>query len=115
MDHEEKSWARRRWPVLVLGGMVLVAILFSTFGEVGIISTLNLNAKEKQLLAENAKLREENERLRQEVEQLRSNPSYIEEIARGELGLMGRKEIVIPLDREKDAATHPAKSGTGRP
>jgi cell division protein FtsB len=50
------------------------------------------------------------------VEQLRSNPSYIEEIARGELGLMGQKEIVIPVDRKKDAATHPAQSGgTGRP
>ena len=59
MDNEGKSWMKRRWPVLVLGGMVLVAILFSTFGEVGIISTLNLNAKEKQLIAENAKLREE--------------------------------------------------------
>ena len=116
MDHEKKSWLKRSWPVLVLGGMVLVALLFSTFGEVGIISTLNLNAKEKQLIAENAKLREENEQLRQEVEQLRSNPSYIEEIARGELGLMGKKEIVIPVDRKKDAATHPAQSGgTGRP
>lgn len=116
MENEEKSWLKRRWPVLILGGMVLVALLLSTFGQVGIISTLNLNAKEKQLISENTKLREENEQLRQEVEQLRSNPSYIEEIARGELGLMGQKEIVIPVDRKKDAATHPAQSGgTGRP
>jgi cell division protein FtsB len=116
MDNEEKSWLKRRWPILVLGGMVLVALLLSTFGEVGIISTLNLNAKEKQLISENMELRKENEQLRQEVEQLRSNPSYIEEIARGELGLMGQKEVVIPVDRKKDAATHPPKKGgTGRP
>jgi cell division protein FtsB len=116
MEHEERSWLKRRWLVLVIGGMVFVALLFSLFGEVGIISTLNLKAKEKQLIAENAKLREENELLRQEVEQLRSNPSYIEEIARGELGLLGKKEIVIPLDRKKDAASQPVQSsGTGRP
>lgn len=116
MDYAEKTWVRRRWPVLVIGGMVLVAVLFSVFGEVGIVSTLNLKEKEKQLVAENARLREENEQLRKEVENLRSNPSYIEEIARKELGLMGKKEIVIPLDRKKDASSSPAPGGgTGRP
>lgn len=116
MDYEEKTWLRRRWPFLVIGGMVLVAVLFSFFGEVGIMSTLNLIAKEKQLVAENARLREENEQLRKEMEKLRSNPSYIEEIARRELGLMGQKEIVIPLDRKKDAASPPAQGGgTGHP
>lgn len=116
MHDEGKKWVRKRWPVLVIGGMVLVAVLFSIFGEVGIVSTLNLIAKEKQLLSENARLREENEQLRKEVEKLRTNPSYIEEIARRELGLMGKKEIVIPLDRKKDAASAPAqRGGTGRP
>ena len=116
MDYAEHSWVRRRWPVLVIGGLVLVAVLFSVFGDVGIISTFNLKAKENQLLAENARLREENEQLRKEVEKLRSNPSYIEEIARKELGLMGKKEIVIPLDRKKDAASPPSQGGgTGRP
>ena len=116
MDYTEKTWVRRRWPVFVIGGMVLVAVLFSVFGEVGIVSTINLKEKEKQLVAENTRLREENERLRKEVENLRSNPSYIEEIARKELGLMGKKEIVIPLDRKKDASPPPAPGGgTGRP
>lgn len=111
MDQEGKSWLKNRGPVLIVGGMVLLALLYSVFGEVGIIRALDLRAKEKQLIAENAKLREQNEQLRQEVENLRSNPSYIEEIARRELGLMGKKEIVIPLDRKKDAAPHPAPSG----
>ena len=87
----------------------MLALLFTLFGEVGLVSTLDLHAKEKQLLAENARLREENEALRQEVEKLRSNPSYIEEIARRELGLMGKKEIVIPLDGKKDAAAPPVR------
>ena len=116
MDHERKPWLRKRWPVAVIGGMALLAFLYLVFGEVGVISTLNLRAKETQLIAENAKLREENALLRHEVEQLRSNPSYIEEIARRELGLMGKKEIVIPLDRKKDEVSRPLSgSGAGRP
>jgi len=111
MFHETKPWLRKRWPFLAIGGIALLALLFAFFGEVGIISTLNLYGKQKQLAAENARLREENERLRKEVENLRSNPSYIEEIARGELGLMGKKEIVIPLDRKEDAASPPAPRG----
>lgn len=116
MDAQRKSWLRQRWPVLVMGGMVLLALLFSVFGEVGLLSTLSLHGKQDQLAAENARLREENERLHLEVENLRSNPSYIEEIARRELGLMGKKEIVIPIDRKKDAASRPApRSGKDRP
>jgi len=116
MGNENKPSPMKRWPVLVVGGMVLLAILYSLFGEVGIISTLDLRAKQKGLIAENSRLRAENEQLRGEVEKLRSNPSYIEEIARKELGLMGKKEIVIPLDRNKDAASPTASGGkTGHP
>jgi cell division protein FtsB len=116
MYHERKPWLKNRWPFLVIGGILMIALLYSVFRDVGIINTLNLYGKEKQLLTENAKLREENELLRQEVEKLRSNPSYIEELARRELGLMGKKEIVIPLDRKSDAASPPAAgAGTSRP
>lgn len=116
MNHEKNSTLKKRWPFLVVGGMVLLAFLYSLFGEVGIISTLNLYTKQKRLIAENSRLRTENEQLRGEVEKLRSNPSYIEEIARRELGLMGKKEIVIPLDRNKDAASPIAPGGgTNRP
>ena len=116
MDHANNPLLRKRWPFLVVGGMVLLAFLYSLFGEVGILSTLDLRTKQKRLIAENSRLRAENEQLRGEVEKLRSNPSYIEEIARRELGLMGKKEIVIPLDRNKDAASPTAPGGqTGRP
>jgi len=116
MDHEKKPSLKKRWPFLVVGCMVLLAFLYSLFGEVGIISTLDLRTKQNRLIAENNRLRTENEQLRGEVENLRSNPSYIEEIARRELGLMGKKEIVIPLDRNKNAASPTAPvGGTRRP
>src|SRR4030066_1525180 len=108
MFHEQKPWLKKRWSALVRGGSARLALLFSLLGEVGVVSTLKLYAKQKSLAAENNRLREENEQLRQEVEKLRSNASYIEEIARRELGLLGKKEIVIPLDRKEDAPSLPA-------
>ena len=114
MFHEQKPWLKKRWPALVIGGIALLALLFSLLGEVGVVSTLNLYAKQKSLAAENNRLREENEQLRQEVEKLRSNASYIEEIARRELGLLGKKEIVIPLDRKEDPLP-PEPRGKKRP
>jgi cell division protein FtsB len=78
----------------------MLLLLFSLFRETGIVGTWKLYRTHRQVLEENAKLREENRRLHEEVEQLRTNPSYIEEIARKELGLIGEKENVIVLDRK---------------
>lgn len=94
----------------------MLLLLFSLFREMGVVGTLKLYRTHRQAVEENAKLREENRRLQQEVEKLRTNASYIEEIARKELGLIGDKENVIVLDQKKDApAPPPAKKGSGRP
>lgn len=105
-----------RIPYLVAGGIAALILLFSLFREMGIIGTLKLYGTHRQVIEENLKLREENSRLQQEVEKLRTNASYIEEIARKELGLIGDKENVIVLERKKDVpATPPPKKGKSRP
>lgn len=105
-----------RIPYLVAGGIAVLLLLFSLFREMGIVGTLKLYRTHRQVLEENLKLREENSRLQQEVEKLRTNASYIEEIARKELGLIGDKENVIVLERKKDApAAPPAKKGKTSP
>ena len=104
---------KRRLPLLVLGGVAAAAALVSLFGDIGIVSTWRLRGTERQLVEENARLREEIAALRQEVVKLRTNPSYIEEIARKELGLVGEKENVIVLERKADPA--PAGAGKSRP
>lgn len=101
---------KRKLPLLLLGGVAAVAVLVSLFGEIGIVSTWKLNRTQRQLIAENARLREEIAALRQEVVRLRTNPSYIEEIARKELGLVGEKENVIVLERKTD----PSSAGAGK-
>jgi len=82
----------------------------------GIVGTLKLNRTHRQIQEENTRLREENLKLRQEVDKLKTNASYIEEIARKELGLVREKENVIVLDRKREST--PAgneKKGAARP
>jgi len=102
-------------PALIVGILAAAALLFSVFGEVGILSTWRMGRNQKQLVEEIARLREDNARLRLEVDKLRTNPAYIEEIARKELGLIGKKENVIVLERKQDdPPRNPPPGGTKR-
>lgn len=101
---------------MLLAAVILGAtILYSIFGEVGILNTYKIHETQKQLREENDRLRKEIAELRGQVEALRSNPSTIEEIARKELGLIGKKENVIVLERNRNADIPPTKGGTGSP
>lgn len=116
MRLEPGSRWKPRLPLLVAGGIAVLLLLFSLIGEMGIVGSWKLYRTHKQILEENANLRDENRRLKEEVEKLKTNPSYIEEIARRELGLIGEKENVIVLDRKKNSPDPlPARKGSGRP
>ena len=61
-----------------------------------------LQALEKELTQvsdENADLRREIERLRVEVGELRDDPAAVERIARGELGMVRRNEVVFQFGK----------------
>lgn len=116
MTQDRIPWWKRRLAVLIVGGIAAFALLFTVFREMGVVGIWKLRGLQNQLTRENARLREENARLHQEVERLRTSPAYIEEIARKELGLIGRKENVIVLDGQaKTPPGSPPKGGTGRP
>ncbi|HZW35463.1 MAG: FtsB family cell division protein [Deltaproteobacteria bacterium] len=116
MDQAKGIRLHRRLPLLIAGAAALFLLLFSLFREMGVVGTWKLYRTREQVMEENVRLRDENLRLRKEVENLKTNPSYIEEIARKELGLIGEKENVIVLDRKKDAsAVPPQRKGPGRP
>ncbi len=105
------SKLKNRLPVLIAGILAAAALVFSVFGEIGILNTWRMDRHQKQLMEENARLREDIGRLRAEVERLRTNPAYIEEIARKELGLIGKKENVIVLERKQDEPPREPPSG----
>ncbi|MGE5189662.1 MAG: FtsB family cell division protein [Gemmatimonadota bacterium] len=102
-------------PVVVAGALVGTAVLVSLFGEVGILSTWRMDRSRDRIMEENAELRTDIARLRAEVDRLRTSPAHIEEIARKELGLIGKRENVIVLERDQDAPTRdPGPGGPKR-
>ena len=114
MERREQPTGKRV-PFLLAAVILAAAILYSIFGEVGIVNTYKIRETQKQLEKENEQLRQEIADLRRQVEALRSNPSAIEEIARKELGLIGKKENVIVLERNKNADIPPPKGRTRSP
>lgn len=105
----------KRLPFLLAAVILAAAVLYSIFGDVGIVNTYKIHETQKQLEEENDRLRREIAELRKQVEALRSNPAAIEEIARKELGLIGKKENVIVLERNKNADIPPTRGRADSP
>ena len=79
--------------------LVSVRIFFTFFGEKGLLQVYRLRRELKEIESVNMELRQENERLRAEIGNLRTNKKYIEELARRELGLVKKGEIVYQFDQ----------------
>jgi cell division protein FtsB len=67
-------------------------------------SALHLLQAQKKLeaiQAANTKLEEENKSLRQEIDRLKHDPTYLEEKARKEYGLLKKNEMIYKFDKKK--------------
>ena len=81
--------------------LFITAILFislialSFFGDSGFFDLLELK-KENHILAKNSsKISEENLVLSREIHRLKNDPEFIENVARKELGVIGKDEIIF--------------------
>jgi cell division protein FtsB len=83
-------------PIVLL---LSVMIFFTFFGKKGLLQVYRLRSELKEIERVNMELRRENERLRVEIDNLRTNKKYIEELARRELGLVKKGEIVYQFDQ----------------
>jgi cell division protein FtsB len=75
---------------------ILISLLcFIIFNEQGLID-LRLLKKEKNILLEkNEQLDRENLTLSVEIDRLENDPKYIENVARQELGMVGKDELIL--------------------
>jgi cell division protein FtsB len=85
-------------PVLLI---VSVMIFFTFFGDKGLLKVYRQRRELKEIERANIELQQENERLRAEINNLRTNRKYIEELARRELGLVKKGEIVYQFDQQQ--------------
>ena len=83
---------------MVLAVMGIVVLFFSIIvGDKGISSLQLIKIERQALKSTHAELKRKNLQLYHEIERLKKDPVYIEAVARKELGLVGKKEIVINM------------------
>jgi len=73
-------------------------LLFILFGDKGFADLSQLKAERDRLLRKNAELVQENLSLYREIERLKNDPAYVESVARKELGVIGKDEVIVKLN-----------------
>jgi cell division protein FtsB len=76
--------------------LFLMALLI-TFGNRGIVDNYLMSKRQAQLKFQNVMIAEENDELKRKILLLRSDLTYIESIARNELGMVKKGDVVYRL------------------
>jgi len=75
--------------------LLFAMLLFIVFSDNGLADLYQLKNERDRLIGENRRLTTENLKLYRSIERLKSDPAYIESIARKELGMIRKEEIII--------------------
>ena len=78
---------------------VLLLLMFIVFGENGLADLNRLKVERDSLLEKNAELIQQNLLLCREIERLKTDPEYVKSLARKELGMIGKDEVVIRVKK----------------
>ena len=79
-------------------------LLFSLFSDKGLSDFFALKSERDRLVHENIRLKEENDTLYRTIERLRNDPEYIESVARKELGMIKKDEVILTPKNDKDVS-----------
>jgi cell division protein FtsB len=78
---------------------VFLMTLLITFGNRGVVDNYFMGKRLAQLKAENNELAVQNKELAGKIILLRSDPAYIESIARNELGMVKKGDVVYRMTK----------------
>ena len=82
-----------------LVAFVFLMTLLITFGNRGVVDNYFMGKRLAQLKAENKELAVQNKELAGKIILLRSDPAYIESIARNELGMVKKGDVVYRMTK----------------
>jgi cell division protein FtsB len=77
--------------------------IFIVFGENGLVDLNRLKTERDHLLKKNEALTKENLTLYREIERLKEDPEYVENVARQELGVIGKDEVILKTPKDRKA------------
>lgn len=92
----------KRKIVITMGILVLFSFLFVIgLGDRGAVDLYQLRVRKLRLDTSNLELRKENQALYQCIQRLKHDPEFIDNIARSELGMVGKDEVVYQFRKKK--------------
>jgi len=94
----------------ILGPMVA----WLGFGQHGFIHLYRVGKERQACQQRIKKLAEENQALFDEIQRLKTDPRYVEQLAREELGLVKKNEIIYRFPDDKDQETAPDQTMKGK-
>jgi cell division protein FtsB len=86
---------------LIPAGCIAFILYCTVFGDTGLLRILELRQDKQRIEARLENTKKENEKLRQEIIALSSDHRYLESIARKDLGLFHRNEVIYQFPPEK--------------
>ena len=93
--------AVQKWLVGLAAVALLNLTLVIVFGDNGLVELSRLRAQERTLAGQNEALARENVSLYRTIDRLKNDPVYIESVARNELGMVGKHDVIILRTGEK--------------
>ncbi len=85
---------RKRRGLKLFAALILGIALFAVFGDRGLLDLMNLKGQRDAIVLTNRDLERENRDIEKKIALLKNNRRYIGEIARTELGMIGRNEVI---------------------
>jgi cell division protein FtsB len=85
--------------LLYLASFIAVMFFFTIFGGRGLMQIYHLKKEKEKIESAVARLRAENQKLPAQIERMKHSKDEVEKVAREELGLVKRGEIVYQFER----------------
>jgi len=80
---------------LLLIFFIFLIAYWTIFGDNGILKLRKIEQENDKVKAASEKIKEENERLKKEIKLLQEDRKYVEKVAREELGMTRKDEIIF--------------------
>jgi len=92
----------KRAALPVISVILILFLLLIVFARNGILDLSKKKVELQESVAKNDELKEENKILYREVNRLKNDEEYIEQVARKELGMIKKNEIIVKFHSDKD-------------
>lgn len=106
----------RKRMYLIPAGFIMFILLFTVFGERGLLRIYHLSKDRHELQNKAEELKSENDRMKREIEALKGDRRYLESIARRDFGLVRPNEVIyqFPPPPAAAAGNQPAPEQQGQ-